>query len=262
MTAMNPIRSPTGIAFGMICRGRRSELDQTQAAVAGALGISRSRYAEIESGSAQPTTAMMDRIVEGLGLRLHLTASTVVVTIQHPRDTVHAHGSAYAARRLRAAGWLVVRELEIHDGRFHGWVDLVAFDPRTRRLLIIEIKTSIDDVGRLERQLGWYERAVLRAIPEDWRPEHVGTWLLALATTEVDIALAAHRAVFDEVFPTRAGEMRAAVAGTGQFHPGRGLALIDPRSRRRDWLIPTRIDGRRTPAPYQDRVTAAQAMPG
>lgn len=259
---MTSIRTPTGIAFGLICRRRRADLDQSQAAIAGALGISRSRYAEIESGHAQPTTAMMDRIVEALGVRLHLTTSTVVVTIQRPRDTVHAHCSAYTARRLRAAGWLVLREVEIHEGRFHGWVDIVAFHPGTRCLLIIEVKTSIDDVGRLERQLGWYERAVLRAIPADWRPERVGTWLLALATTEVDTALAAHRAVFDEVFPSRAGAMRAVVAGTGEHDLGRGLALIDPRSRRRDWLMPTRIDGRRTPAPYQDRATAAQAMPG
>jgi transcriptional regulator with XRE-family HTH domain len=259
---MSAMPSPTGTAFGLICRGRRADLDQTQAAIAGALGISRSRYAEIESGHAHPTTAMMDRIVEALGLRLHLTASAVVVTVRRPRDAVHARCSAYVARRFRAAGWLVLRELEIHDGRFHGWVDLVAFDPRTRRLLVIEIKTSIDDIGRLERQLGWYERGVLRAIPADWRSDHIGSWLLALATTEVDASLAAHRAVFDEVFPIRAGEMRAVVTGSGDLESGRGVALIDPRSRRREWLMPTRIDGRRAPAPYQDRATAAQAMPG
>ena len=31
-----------------------------------------------------------------------------------------------------------------------------------------------------------------------------------------------------------------------------GLAMIDPSSRRREWLIRTTVDGRRSAAPYVD----------
>jgi hypothetical protein len=41
---------------------------------------------------------------------------------------------------------------------------------------------------------------------------------------------------------------------------GRGLALIDPTSRRRDWLLPSRSDGRRTRAPYMDYADAARRL--
>jgi hypothetical protein len=56
-------------------------------------------------------------------------------------------------RRLEAAGWLVVREVRIESGRYLGWIDLLAFDPVTKTLLVIEIKTRLDDLGDLERTL-------------------------------------------------------------------------------------------------------------
>ena len=75
------------------------------------------------------------------------------------RDAVHAPCSGYANRRFRAGGWETGREVEIVHGRSHGWIDLLAFDPRTGLLLIVEIKTRLDDLGLVERQLAWYERS-------------------------------------------------------------------------------------------------------
>jgi transcriptional regulator with XRE-family HTH domain len=250
-------------AFGAICRARRIELDVTQAMAGGAAGLSRSRYAEIESGRANPTAQMMDRLAEALGIRLILSSASVVVAVSiRPRDAVHSRCMSAVARRLRAAGWLVLREVELQDGRRHGWADLVAFDPVTGTLLVIEIKTSIDDVGRLERQVGWYERAILQAIPPDWQPTQVCSWVLALASEEVDAALTSHRDAFADAFPGRAVEMRAVVDRTAEGPPRRGIALIDPRSRRREWLIAARVDGRRTLAPYRDRASAERSMGG
>jgi hypothetical protein len=36
------------------------------------------------------------------------------------------------------------------------------------------------------------------------------------------------------------------------FDQGQSLAMIDPSSRRREWLIRTAVDGRRSAAPYAD----------
>jgi transcriptional regulator with XRE-family HTH domain len=248
-------------SFGAICRGRRIELDLTQAAVSQSLGISRSHYAAIEAARANPSIALVDRIGETLGLRLGLVASLlVVVTDPVVRDAVHARCSAYVMRRLQADGWLVLREVEIIDARLRGWIDLLAFDPRSRTLLIIEIKTSIDDIGRLERQVGWYSRAIASAVPADWQPVRVATWVLALSTADVDEAIARHRAIIDAGFPGRAASMREVLSESVAGLADRGLALIDPRSRRRDWLLSLRVDGRRAPAPYQDRAGAARIL--
>jgi transcriptional regulator with XRE-family HTH domain len=244
-----------------IARGRRLELGATQAAVAEALGISRSHYAAIELARANPSIRLIDRIGEVLGVRLDLVATAVlIVSGARVHDSLHARCSGYVARRLAAAGWDVRREVEVRDGRLHGWIDLLAYDPRSGIVLIIEIKTGVDDIGRLERQVGWYERAIASAIPEGWRPTSVASWVLVLATAESDDAIAHHREVLGQAFPCRAPAMREALAGSAAAIASRGLALIDPRSRRRDWLITSRADGRRTPAPYQDRAGALRLL--
>jgi transcriptional regulator with XRE-family HTH domain len=255
------MRTMLSVSLGRIFRGRRVELDLSQAAVASSVGIARSHYSAIEAGKANPSVGLVDRIVEALGLRLDVAAVPVVV-VAGPivRDALHARCSGYVQRRLEAAGWKVLREVEVSDGRLRGWIDLLAFDPRTRTLLVIEVKTSVDDIGRAERQLGWYSRVVRSVIAPDWKPAAIASWLLVLATTEVDQAIGAHREVFERAFPVRAAHMRDLLGGSRPAPGERGVALIDPRSRRRDWLIATRIDGRRTPLPYQDRVGASRLL--
>jgi len=249
------------LSFARIFRGRRAELDLTQKVLSSALGISRSHYAAIEAGRANPSIVMVDRISEVLGLRVDVVAAPLVlVTGPATRDAVHARCSAYVQRRLEADGWTVMREVEVSDGRLRGWIDLVAFDPRSGTVLVIEVKTSIDDIGRLERQVGWYTRAVAAVVPSAWRPARTVSWLLVLATSEADQAIGRHREVFERAFPLRAAAMRALLVGLNHAVGERGVALIDPRSRRRDWLIATRVDGRRTPLPYQDRAGAARIL--
>ena len=70
----------------------------------------------------------------------------------HLQDPVHARCSAYVDRRLGASGWATAREVEIVHGRTHGWIDLLAFDRRTGMMVVIEIKTRLEDIGALERQ--------------------------------------------------------------------------------------------------------------
>src|SRR5262245_29944100 len=114
--------SPIAVSFAAICRSRRLELDLTQATVSEAIGISRSHYVAIELAKANPSSALVDRIAEVLGIRLDLVASAVILVPEaRVRDGVHARCSAYVARRLEAAGWLVRREVEISDGRLRGW---------------------------------------------------------------------------------------------------------------------------------------------
>ena len=234
-------------------------LDITQQSLADAVGVSRAYIATIESGRANPTLDLVVRIAERLGIEVDLVAVRPRVISPPQRDLVHARCSGYIHRRLHRAGWDVRREVEVVHGRHHGWVDLLAFDQRTGTMLIIEVKTRLDDLGAIERQLAWYERSAMDlAGRAGWRPRRVYPWLLALASDEVDAAVRANREVFQVGFPSRALAMTALV--DGRFPPGplgKGLALIDPSSRRRDWLLRCRVDGRRSPAPYRDYVDAA-----
>lgn len=255
------------VSFARLCRDTRPMLDISQRELAAAVGVSHAHIAAIEAGRVNPSLDLVDRIGIALGLDLTLVARPVLA-LEPPRqrDLVHARCSGYADRRLRAAGWDVRREVEVVQGRSHGWIDLLAFDPRSGTLIIIEVKTRIDDLGAIERQLAWYERSAERAaIHIGWRPRRVMSWLLLLASDEVESVVLGNREALASAFPMRAVAMRAVAArpvvqGESDRDPGRGLALIDPVSRRRDWLLATRSEGRRTSAPYRDYAEAAHHL--
>ena len=231
--------------------------------VANRVGVARSYIAAIERGRANPSLDVIVRLARAVGLELDLSLSApVIVGDRRQRDAVHARCSGYVDRRLRGAGWATAREVPIVDGRWRGWIDLLAFDPRTGTLLVIEVKTVIDDLGALERQVGWYERAARRvALERGWRPRRIVTWVLVLATKQNELAMTQNRDVFDRAFGVDVASMEALLDDPGSNWPrGRALALIDPRGRRRTWLIRPRIRGGRSVSPYRGYREAAASL--
>ena len=71
--------SPLRISFARLCRDTRSTLDLTQTDVAAAVGISRSHYAGIEGGTADPSLDLVWRIAERLGIDLELIGRPPIV---------------------------------------------------------------------------------------------------------------------------------------------------------------------------------------
>jgi hypothetical protein len=180
------------------------------------------------------------------------------------RDRVHARCIAHVAARLRAAGWSVMTEVEI-EGRFGpGWIDVLAFHPASEVLLVIEIKTEIADLGRVQRTLGWYvSRSASVARSFGWQVTRTQPVLLVLSTDTADRALAANRALVSHAFPMRARDLASAIADPAvAVAAGPGLAMIDPISRRGRWLLPTRIDGRRSPAAFADYAAVIRRLEG
>jgi transcriptional regulator with XRE-family HTH domain len=263
-------------SFATLCRDGRTRLDISQGQLARTADISVAYVSLIELGRANPTLAVVDRISDALGLDLGLVPRPPVLVRGRQRDFVDARCSAYVQRRLIAAGLACEREVLIVDGRTHGWIDVMAFDRASGTLLVIELKTAIDDLGAVERQIAWYERNA-RAVAGrfGWSVRRVRSWLLVLASDDVDAAIRANREVLRTAFPGRARSMRLELAsgsapapdaiGGKSPDPGgrvihRGIALVDPSSRRREWLIPSRIDGRRRGAPYRDYADAAARL--
>ena len=251
------------ISFARLCRDTRVMLDITQAELAAAVGVSRAHIASIESGRANPSLDLAWAIADRLGIDLQLAASAPLVVDRRRSDLVHARCAGYVERRMHGSGWLVAREVEVMLGRSHGWIDLLAFHPTSRLLVIVEIKTRIVDIGAVERQIAWYEREALDVARRlGWRPRRTSAWLLLLASDEVEAALSIHRELLRRSFPDRAPVMRRIAANQSATAAKRGLALIDPTSRRRDWLIAARSDGRRSLSPFTDYADAARRTSG
>ncbi len=214
-------------------------------------GVSRQMVGAVEAATANPSLDVVSALLDGLGIELDLVATGPVLIGGRQHDAAHALCSAYVYRRLEAAGWELAREVRIESGRYIGWIDLLAFHEPTGALLVIEIKTRLDDVGAIERSMDWHVREAARAARRlGWRPRNSAGWLLALASHEVEDPLRSRRPIWDRAFPKRATELAIAIADP-HLVTGRGLALIDPRSRRQDWLIRARIDGRRSESPYR-----------
>jgi transcriptional regulator with XRE-family HTH domain len=251
---------PIRVTFGRACRDVRLRLDISFSALARQAGISPSYLARVERGLANPSMRTVEDIAAALGLQLGLVVRPPVILAgpndRRQRDLIHARCSGYVDRRLRAAGWSTLREVPIVDGRYRGWIDLLAFDPTSGTLLIIEIKTRLDDLGAVERQLGWYEGQAPRVAAEQgWTAKCTRSLLLLLASEENERAIRANREVLERAFPTREW-----LLGTATDSAQRGLALIDPRSRRREWLGRPVVDGRRTPTPFRDFADAAARL--
>lgn len=248
------------VTFGRACLDTRSSLDVSRPELATRVGVSARYIAQIERGEANPSLRLVEAIADALGLDLELSIRPPVFPAGlRVQDAVHARCSSYVDRRLRGHGWATAREVEIVHGRSHGWIDLLAFDHRTGILLIIEIKTRLDDLGALERQIGWYERMAWQAARRlGWRPTRVVAVVLALASDEVERVVRAHRDLMSIAFPMRAKEIGEVIRDLGAPVAGRGFALIDPASRRRDWLIRASVDGRRSRLPYGGYADAAR----
>lgn len=255
---------PLRITFARLTRETRLRRGWTQQRLGERVGVTRGYIARIEAGSVNTTFDLADRIAQALDVEIDLVARIpMVMGDRRQRDFVHARCSGHVDRRLRSAGWLTAREVEIAHGRSHGWIDLLAFDPATGTLLVIEIKTRLDDLGASERQLGWYERsASVVASDLGWQVHRVVGWLLVLASEEVETVLVHNRDLIARAFPTRARAMAGVIGMAPGTSLSRGLAMIDPTSRRSLWLRPARVDGRRSPAPFRDYADAADRLRG
>ena len=241
------------IKFGLRVRAIRSSIGMPQRRLAMRIHRSQGFVSLVERGKvARLSIAEADAISQALGATLVLILEAPILIAGAPqRDRAHARCVAYVARRLAAQGWIVRREVIIGARDRPGWIDILAFDPVSRVLLVIEIKTEIADLGGLERQLGWYQREAKRACRDlDWSPTVVVPCAFALATGANDDRMRANAESLRQVFPLRWRELMRIVRGESPATDGWGLAMIDPRSRVRDWCRPTALDGRRSPAPY------------
>ena len=193
--------------------------------------------------------------LDAMGARLIVRVDApLLVSAPRQKDPAHARMSGYVGARLRRAGWQTMTEVEVGGDRSRGWIDVLAFEPKSRILLVIELKTEIHDLGQIERSLGWHEREAWAAARRSgWRPSALRGWLLLLASESNDARIAENRISFDTGFPLRSRHLMAILEGTTRsVADGRGVAMVDPRSRRRTWCRPLRIDGRWTRSPYED----------
>jgi transcriptional regulator with XRE-family HTH domain len=243
------------MAIALAVADLRQTLGWTQAELGRRAHLSQSFVSRVEHALVRDLSLVdATRLLEAMGARLTVGVSAPFLADRElQRDPAHARCSAYVAARLKREGWLTATEVEIGGDRSRGWIDLLAYHPDSGLMMVIEIKTEIRDLGAIERTLGWYEREAWTAGRRlGWRPRQITGCLLLLATEMNDARIKDNQASLTAGFPIRASELHRILANEAPPWKARAMALIDPRSRRHDWLRPSRQDGRPTPAPYID----------
>lgn len=235
----------------------RETVGWTQRELASRANTSQAAVWRVENGQGgEATLAAAFRMLEALGAEFALAIrAPLLADRERQRDAAHATASGYVGRRLDSMGWQVAQEVEIGSGRWRGWIDILAYQPTAEALLSGEIKTDLRDIGEVQRQVQSHERgawAAARAL--GWRPRQIRSALLVLQTNSNEMRIRENKELLAQAFPARAQELLSWLESPGSVRrPGaRALAMIDPLSKRRDWLIPTRVDGRRSLAPYSD----------
>ena len=205
----------------------------------------------------------LSQIGDAFGARIRFTFDAPFLADRaRQRDQVHARCIGFVATRLRRAGWTVASEVEV-DGRFGpGWIDVLGWHPGSGALLVIEIKTEIQDLGRVQRTLGWYlHEAPAAARRLGWSPRRMHGALLVLATRAVDDRLRENRELVRIAFPIPAPRLRELIVTPEAVAlAGPAIALIDPLRRAATWLRVAPLDGRNARSPHRDYAEVARKL--
>ena len=99
--------------------------------------------------------------------------------------------------------WVLAPEVSYAIYSERGVIDIVAWHPGRRAVLVIELKTDIVDVNQVIGKVGEKARLIRRIVKDrGWVPLTVSTWVIVAAGRTNRARLASHQAVLRAAFPT------------------------------------------------------------
>lgn len=154
---------------------RRKRWSQRQ--LGGRIGISKSEMSRWES-SALETCSVPELEKWATALNAHLIVDLRVDGERPMADARHAGLQSWLVGMLRSAGWIVEPEPSFNVYGDRGRIDVLAYHPVRHIVLVVEIKSRVDDaqelLGRLDvkkrvapgmaRERGWEVAAVVPAV--------------------------------------------------------------------------------------------------
>jgi transcriptional regulator with XRE-family HTH domain len=168
-------------------------------------------------------------------------------------DAVHASLVERTLRTLTEAGWLVVPEWSFNHFGERGSVDIIAWHDATRTLLIIEVKSRLDDVQELLHTFGRKVRLApdLLAKERGWVPANIATMLVVGDGNASREVVRRHATTFDTRWPERTARCKAFVrgpdSGTSPFRGGIWFVPAEDGPTGRPVVQPQRVRRRTAP---------------
>lgn len=185
-------------------RALRVRLGLTQAELAIAAKTWPAMISRFERGRIDATSLRtLRRVFASLDARLDLVPRWQGADLDRLLDARHAGMTEALVRRLSSLpDWIVQPEVPFSIFGERGSIDIVAWHPTRRALLVIEVKGAIGDVGALVRQVDRYRRLARKVAAErGWSPVSVGVLVVVADGRTARRRLAEHRSTLKRAFP-------------------------------------------------------------
>jgi transcriptional regulator with XRE-family HTH domain len=200
------------IRVGGLFRAVRLRRRWRQEDVAEEAGVSRSQVSRAERGRlAELRLCELRFIADALEIRLPfapLWRGGEADRVVNERHSLMHERLALLFARLPA--WVCSTEVTFSVFGERGSIDLLAWHPGRRALLIVELKTEIPDPAALVAQVDRYRRLAAEIVRErGWIPVSVSTWVVVADSSMNRRRLARHRTMLRNRFPVEGRRMRS-----------------------------------------------------
>lgn len=185
-------------SLGKVVRAVRHRLGWRQVDLARRAGVSRRLISKLErQGPAGFTVRTLRKICEPLNIDVHVYGRWRGGELDRLLDAGHAALQAAFTSLLQATGWEFRIEATFSRYGERGSIDILAFHPASRTLLVVEIKTMIADVQGLLRPIDVKVRLAREVAQEyGWNPRTVVACLVVSDETTARRRVATHDVLF------------------------------------------------------------------
>jgi transcriptional regulator with XRE-family HTH domain len=199
------------LRVGRVVRAVRRRERLRQEDVTAPIGIHRSVLTDLEAGRLEDVSLRTARrLCTRLGIELVVEARWRGGEIDRLLDEGHAAIVERVAAALTQTGWTVEPEFTFNEFGDRGSVDVLAWRPDRRALLLVEVKTAVTDLQAMLLSMSRKVRVVPAVVARDrgWERRAFGRVLVVLATSANRRVVRKHHAVFDAALPAGAIEVR------------------------------------------------------
>lgn len=197
--------------IGAVVRALRHRKGWRQEDLGGRAGVSASLVARVERGSLESVPiGKVRRVVVALGARFDSAVRWQGADLSRLLDVRHAAMHEAMARLLSGLdGWVFEPEVSFSIYGERGIIDVLAWHPGRRMLLVIELKTEVVEVSALLGKMDQRRRlAVGIARDRGWDPLAVSTWVVLSESRTNRRSVAAHAAVLRSKLPVDGRALR------------------------------------------------------
>jgi transcriptional regulator with XRE-family HTH domain len=221
------------IKVGEVVRTVRRRRGLRQRDVAAAAGVSQWSVSAVERGQLeQLTLRAIRRVCSALEIRTRLAPRWRGVELPRLLDAPHAALIEEVVARLSSVGWETVIEYTFQHFGERGSVDVLGWQPEARALLMVEVKTDLDDLQAMLSAIDRKARLVPRLVSAErnWAASARGAILVMPEGSTSRWQVSRHPAVFAAAFPARNTQIRRWIEAPTAAGPMRGVWFLQSRA--------------------------------